>query len=65
MNISFTINNKRSFIDRLQFLSCSLDSLVKISNKDDFDYLSQEVDKNNLCLFKQKRILFLRIYDLF
>ena len=28
--VTFTINNNLSFIDSLQFLSCSLDSLVKI-----------------------------------
>ena len=40
-HISFTINNKLSFIDNFQFLSSSLDSLVKNSSKDDFKYLSQ------------------------
>ena len=34
--MSFTINNKLSFIDSFQFLSSSLDSLVKNLNKDDF-----------------------------
>ena len=41
--MSFIINNKLSFIDSLQFLSSSLDSLVKNLNKDDFKYLSQEL----------------------
>ena len=53
--MSFSINNKLSFIDRLQFLSSSLDSLVKNFNKDDFKYLSQEFDNNVLDLVKQKR----------
>ena len=35
--MSFTINNKLSFIDSFQFLSSSLDSLVKNLNKDEFD----------------------------
>ena len=52
--MSFSINNKLSFIDRFQFLSSSLDSLVKNFNKDDFKYLSQEFDNNVLDLFKQK-----------
>ena len=52
--MSFSINNKLSFIDRLQFISSSLDSLVKNFNKDDFKYLSQEFDNNVLDLFKQK-----------
>ena len=52
--MSFTINNKLSFIDSCQFLSSSLDSLVKNLNKDDFKYLSQEFDNNLLDLVKQK-----------
>ena len=34
--MSFTINNKLSFIDSFQFLSSPLDSLVKNLSKDDF-----------------------------
>ena len=44
--MSFTINNKLSFIDTFQFLSSSLNSLVKNLSKDDFKYLSQEFDNN-------------------
>ena len=51
--MSFTINDKLSFIDSFQFLSCLLDSLVKNFNKDDFKYLSQEFDNNVLDLVKQ------------
>ena len=52
--MSFTISNKLSFIDSFHFLSSSLDSLVKNSNKDDFRYLSQEFDNKVLDLVKQK-----------
>ena len=52
--MSFTINKKLSFIDSFQFLSSSLDSLVKNLNKDDFKYLSEEFDNNVLDLVKQK-----------
>ena len=52
--MSFTIKNKLSFIDSFQFLSSSLDSLVKNSNKDDLKYLSQEFGNNVLDLVKQK-----------
>ena len=52
--MSFSINNKLSFIDSLQFLSTSLDSLVKNLAKDNFKYLSQELDNNVLDLVKQK-----------
>ena len=51
--MSFTINNKLSFIVSFQFLSPSLDSLVKNLSKDDFKYLSQEFDNNVLDLVKQ------------
>ena len=49
----FTIN-KLSFIDKFQFLSFSLDSLVKNLNKDSFNYLYQEFENNILDLVKQK-----------
>ena len=50
--MSFTINNKLSFIESFQFLSSSLDSLVKNLSKNDFKYLSQEFDNNVLDLVK-------------
>ena len=53
-HISFTMNNKLSFIEGFLFLSSSLDSLVKNLSKDDFKYLSQEFDNNVLNLVKQK-----------
>ena len=52
--MSFTINNKLSFIDSFQIQRSSLDSLVKNLNKDDFKYVSQEFDNNKLDLVKQK-----------
>ena len=52
--MSFTIKSKLSFIDRFQFFSSSLDSLVKNLGKDDFKYLSQEFDINVLDLVKEK-----------
>ena len=52
--MSFTINNKLSFIDSFQFLSSSWDSLIKHLNKDDFKYLSQEFDNKVLDLVKLK-----------
>ena len=51
--MSFSNNNKLSFIDSFQFLIFSLDSLVKNLGKDESKYLSQEFD-NVLELFKQK-----------
>ena len=51
--MSLSINNKLCFIDSFQFLSSSLDSLVKNFAKD-FKYLSQESDDIVLDLLKQK-----------
>ena len=45
--------NKLSFIDSFQFLTSSLDSLVKNFAEDNFKYLSQEFDNNVLDLVKQ------------
>ena len=53
--MSFTINNKLSFIDSFQFLIFSIDSLVKNLSKDDLKYLNQEFDKTKLDLVKQRR----------
>ena len=52
--MSFSNNNKLSLVDSFEFLSPSLDSLVKNLNKDDFKYLSQKFDNNALDLVKQK-----------
>ena len=52
--MSFSINNKLSFINNFQFLSSSLDTLVKNLAKDDFKYLSKEFDNNAVDLVKQK-----------
>ena len=52
--MGFTINNKLIYIESFQYLSSSLDSLVKNLSKNDFKYLSQEFDDNVLGLVKQK-----------
>ena len=46
--MSFNMNNKLIFIDSFQFLSSSLDGLVKALSKDDFKYLRQKFDNNVL-----------------
>ena len=50
----FSINNKLSFINSFQFVSSSLDSLIKKLSKDDFKYLSQKFANNVLDAVKQK-----------
>ena len=52
--MDFNVGEKLSFIDSFQFLSSSLDSLVKNLDKDYFKYLSQEFNNNVLHLVKQK-----------
>ena len=59
--MSFTVNNKQSFIDSFQFLNSSLDSLVKNLSIDDFKYLSQEFDNNILNLVNQKDFVLMTI----
>ena len=58
--MSFTIN-KLSFFNSFQFLSSSLDSLVKKLNKDDFEYLSQEFDNNLLDRVKHEVFILMSI----
>ena len=53
--MTFNINNDLAFIDSFQFLSSSLDNLVKNLGKDDFKYFRQELDCEVLHLVKQKR----------
>ena len=52
--MSFSINDQLSFINSFQFLSSSLDSLVKNLNEDYFKCLSQDFDNNVLDLVKRK-----------
>ena len=48
--MSFSINNKLNFIYSFQFLSSSLEYLVKNVNKDSVKYLSREFDNKVLDL---------------
>ena len=50
--MNFTINNTLVFIDSMQFMNCSLDSLVGNLSDNDFKYLSEEFLK----LIKQKGV---------
>ena len=62
--INFNNSNKLNFIDSFQFLSSSIDILVKNLGKDDFKYSNQELDSKLLDLVKQKGFhLFERISD--
>ena len=50
--MSFNINNKLVFLDNVQYSSSSLDSLVKHLSRDDFKYLSQDLDNKSLDIVK-------------
>ena len=52
--MSFTLNNKLSFIDSFQFLNSSLGNLVKNLGKDNLKHLSLEFDNSFSNLVKQK-----------
>ena len=55
--MSLSINNELSLIDSFQFLSSSLHGLMtELHYKDDFKYLSQEIDNNVLDLGERKLI---------
>ena len=52
--MAFTINRNLVFIDSMQFMNSSLDSLVKNLSGNDFKYLSEEFSGEFLRLVKQK-----------
>ena len=52
--MAFTINTNLVFIDSMQFMNSSLDTLVKNSSDNDFKYLSEEFSGKFLKLVKQK-----------
>ena len=54
--MAFTINKNLVFIDSMQFMNSSLDSLVKNLSDDDFKYLSEELGGEFLKLVKQKGV---------
>ena len=52
----FTINKNLFFIDSMQFMNSSLDSLVRNLVSEDFKYLFEECSGEKLKLVKEKRI---------
>ena len=51
--IAFTINRNLVFIDSMQFINSSLDSLVRNLSDNDFEYLSEEFSGEFLKLVKK------------
>ena len=54
--IAFTINTNLAFINSMQFMNSSLDSLVKNLSDNDFKYLPEEISGEFLELVKQKGV---------
>ena len=54
--MAFTINKNLVFIDSMQFMSCSLNSLVKNLSDNDFQYFSEEFSGKLLELVKEKGV---------
>ena len=54
--LAFTINNNLVFIDSIQLMNSSLDTLVKNLSDNDFKHLSQEISGDLLKLVKQKGV---------
>ena len=54
--MAFIVNKNLVFIDSMQFMNSSLDSLVQNLSSDDFKYLSEEFSGELLELVKEKRV---------
>ena len=54
--MAFIINRNLTFIDSMQFMNSSLDSLVKNLSDNNFKYLSEEFGGEFLMLVKQKEV---------
>ena len=54
--MTFTINKNQVFIDSMQLMNSSLDSLFKNLSDSDFKYLSEEFSAEPLKLVKQKSV---------
>ena len=50
--MAFILNRNLVFIDSIQFMSFSLDKLVKNLSDDDFKYLAKEFGSENFGLLK-------------
>ena len=54
--MAFTINKNLVFIDSMRFVNCGLDALVKNLTDNDFKYLFQGFNGEQLNLVKQKGV---------
>ena len=63
--MAFTFNRNLVFIDSMQFMKSSLDSLVKNLSGNNFEYLSEEFSGKFLRLLKQKGVYSYEYMDSF
>ena len=63
--MAFTINRNLFFIDRMQIMKSSSDSLVTNLSDNDFKYLSEEFSSEFLKLVKQKGVYAYEYMDSF
>ena len=63
--MAFTINKNLVFIDSMQFMNSSLDSLVKNFSGNDFKYLSEKFSGDLLELVKEKGVYSYEYMDSF
>ena len=63
--MAFTINKYLVFIDSMQFINSSLDSLVRNLEDKDFKYLSEEYSGELLKLVKKKGVYPYECVDIF
>ena len=54
--MAFTVNRNLVFIDSMQLMNSSLDSLIKNLSNNDFKYLSEEFSGKSFRLVKQKGV---------
>ena len=54
--MAFTINTNLDFVESMQFMNSSLDSLFKNLSDNDFKYLPEELSGKFLELVKQKGV---------
>ena len=59
--MAFTINTNLIFIDRMQFVNSSIDSLVKNLSDNGLKHLSEEISGEFLELVKQKECIHMNI----
>ena len=59
--MAFFLNKNLVFIESIQFMNSSLDTLVKNLSDEDFKYLVVEFDSKHLKIFKKNVLILMNI----